>query len=49
MKSVRWHAVPEREVNVTPSSLVLIVNCDVATVFNYSTETDYDVHSALQR
>lgn len=32
-----------------PSSLVIIVNCDVATVFNYSAETHHDVHSALQR
>lgn len=32
-----------------PSSLVIIVNCDVAAVFNYSAEIDHDVHSALQR
>lgn len=25
------------------------VNCDVTTIFNYSAETHYDVHSALQR
>lgn len=32
-----------------PSTLVVEVNCDVDTVFNYSAETDHDVHSALQR